>query len=282
MKPLPRFKNVVFSGGGSRCFWQAGFWSEAALPLGIHPENVAAVSAGAAMACMIFAGHIKKTLELFKLVTEHNPHNIYPINIFREAPVFPHAAMYRKAILEVIDMSSIKRIHRGPDIRIQITRLPRWFGPHTGTMAGLLAYQLEKILCRPVHPKLGRCIGFSPEVISVRNCKTPKALADLILASSCTPPFTPVFKYNGFSVLDGGLVDNVPVNAIGSAEGNTLVLLTRFYSKVPSMAGRTYVQPSEPITISKWDYTNPAGLQAAFDLGCHDGRLFVRKIKDNI
>ena len=282
MRTLPRFKNVVFAGGGIRCFWQAGFWSEVAVPLNIHPEKVAAVSAGAAMACMIFAGLWEETLDLFKLATGHNRRNIYPANIFRNAPVFPHAAMYRKAILEVIDMKSIQRIHRGPDIRIQIVRLPRWFGPYTGTLAGFLAYQLEKSFYRPVHPKLGRGIGFIPEVISVRDCRTPEALADLILASSCTPPFTPVLNYNGFPVLDGGIVDNVPVTAIGSAEGNTLVLLTRSYPKVPAIAKRTYVQPSEPISVSKWDYTNPAGLQAAFDLGCHDGRIFVQTTRDSI
>ncbi len=277
MKALPRFKNVVFAGGGIRCFWQAGFWNEIAGPLDIHPKKIAAVSAGAAVACMLFSGHLKKTLELFKSAIMDNRRNIYPANIFREASVFPHAAMYRKVLLEVIDIKSIQRIHQGPDIRIQITRLPRWLGPHTGVLVGLMAYQLEKICCRPVHPKLGRGIGFTPEIISVRDCKTPKDLADLILASSCTPPFTPVFKYNGCPVLDGGLVDNVPVNAIESAKGNTLVLLTRSYPKVPAIAERTYVQPSEPISVSKWDYTNPAGLQAAFDLGCHDGRIFVRE-----
>lgn len=46
---------VVFSGGGARCFWQAGFWRavRGALP---RPAVVAAVSGGAALAAILFAG----------------------------------------------------------------------------------------------------------------------------------------------------------------------------------------------------------------------------------
>ncbi|NJN40338.1 MAG: patatin-like phospholipase family protein, partial [Gammaproteobacteria bacterium] len=34
--------NVVFAGGGNRCLWQAGFWSEAAPRLGLIPQRIAA------------------------------------------------------------------------------------------------------------------------------------------------------------------------------------------------------------------------------------------------
>jgi hypothetical protein len=36
-----------------------------------------------------------------------------------------------------------------------------------------------------------------------------------------------------------------------------------------------YVQPSRPVPVASWDYTDPDGLQAAFDLGRRDGEAFA-------
>lgn len=46
---------VVFSGGGARCFWQAGFWEavRSTLP---EPRAVSAVSGGAAIAAILLSG----------------------------------------------------------------------------------------------------------------------------------------------------------------------------------------------------------------------------------
>ena len=81
--------------------------------------------------------------------------------------------------------------------------------------------------------------------------------------------------WNGNYVLDGGVVDNVPVCALDGAPGVTLVLLTRRYPALPDVPGRTYVQPSRKIPVSAWDYTNADGLQVAYDLGRRDGEAFL-------
>ena len=65
----------------------------------------------------------------------------------------------------------------------------------------------------------------------MRGCASPQALADLVLASSCTPPFTPLLAQGGCPALDGGLTDNVPVAAVERADGPTLVLLARRYAR---------------------------------------------------
>jgi len=75
-------------------------------------------------------------------------------------------------------------------------------------------------------------------------------------------------------LFDGGLVSNVPVDGIAQDSGQTLVLLTRQYSRLPSVAGRTYVQPSQMVPVAAWDYTNAAAVQCAFDLGRRDGERF--------
>ena len=78
--------------------------------------------------------------------------------------------------------------------------------------------------------------------------------------------------------LDGGIADNVPVAALADAPGATLVLLARRYRRLPAHSQRVYAQPSAEVPVSSWDYTNPAGLQAAYDLGRRDGELFARRI----
>ena len=85
-----------------------------------------------------------------------------------------------------------------------------------------------------------------------------EALADLVLASSCTPPFTPILHHAGRPALDGGVADNVPAGAV--PEAHTLVRLTRRYRSLPRHPLRTYVQPSVPIPVSSRDYTDPRGL----------------------
>ncbi len=275
------YSSVVFAGGGSRCLWQVGFWEVVSETLEFTPRRIAAVSAGAAMASLIFSGKAAESLKRFKDATARNRRNVYLANLFGNTPVFPHYAMYRRAILDALDPEGMDALHRGPDIRVLISRPPRFLGPRAATIIGILAYLAEKSLRGSVHPSFGRRLGFAPEVVSVRECADASALADLILASSCTPPFTPILSWNGKPVLDGGLVDNVPVCALGDVEGDALVLLTRRYGegKIPRTERLTYVQPSAPIPVSKWDYTNPGGLQDAYDLGRSDGEAFVKKLR---
>ena len=273
---LRRFDSVVFAGGGSRCFWHAGFWREVQEPLALAPRHVAAVSAAGAIACAIIAGIAEDAVRLFQAATRMNPRNVYPRNVFGKDPVFPHERMYRKAVLDLFDAAALAKVHAGPEIRMLLGHMPRWLGPRTGVLAAAAAYNFDKRIRRIVHPTTPFAIGFRPEVVSVRECATPEDLADLILASSCSPPMTPLLKWKGRYVLDGGVVDNVPVCALDDAPGETLVMLTRRYPKLPDIPGRTYVQPSVKLAVSAWDYTSAEGIQSAYDLGRRDGEAFVR------
>jgi len=271
----PGFDSVVFAGGGSRCFWHAGFWREVQGPLALAPRQIAAVSAAGAIACALNAGIGEEALRLFQAATRANSRNWYPRNLFAHDPVFPHERMYRKAVLGLFDPATLANVHAGPDIRMLLGHMPNWLGPRTGFLVAAAAYNFDKRVRKVVHPTTPQALGFWPEVVSVRGCPTPEALADLILASSCSPPMTPLLKWNGRYVLDGGVVDNVPVCALDDAPGETLVMLTRRYPALPDIPGRTYVQPSMKIPVSAWDYTNADGLQFAYDLGRRDGEAFV-------
>jgi predicted acylesterase/phospholipase RssA len=271
------YDSVVFAGGGNRCVWQAGFYRTVAEAVGFVPARVAAASAGAAVAAVLFAGCFDAALAHFKRATSSNPRNVHWANLLNGAPVFPHAAMYRHALLAVIDERALATLHEGPEFRVPITRAPRWLGPRTGFALAGLAEMVEHLVGPPVHPQLAPRLGFRADYRTVRECRTPEALADLVLASSCTPPFTPLLRHGGEPALDGGIADNVPVEALGDAPGRTLILLTRRYRRLPVHRSRCYAQPSVTVPVSSWDYTNPRGLQAAYDLGRRDGERFVRE-----
>ena len=279
----------MFAGGGNRCWWQAGFWDVVAPAIELKPRVIGAVSAGAATACMLYANDSRDTLAYYREALKHNDRNAYWGNLwgnpFRRGGtnahgerVFPHAAIYRRALNDVLGGAHFEKLKRdAPELRIVFTRLPRLLGPRTALAVGLVAYNLEKHWRRSLHPTFGRRLGFSPEIVRLQDCADIDDLVSLITASSCTPPFTPIERRDGRPTLDGGLVDNVPVDTVERGP-STLVLLTRHYPARPESfthLGRVYVQPSAKVAAKAWDYTNVPSLQATYDQGRRDGERFV-------
>lgn len=276
--PRRRFDNLVFAGGGNRCFWQAGFWSVVADVTQSTPSRVTAVSAGAAVSCALFSDTFEHAFSSYKRALSSNRRNIYLRNLFREDPVFPHGRMYRDAILKSIDLLALSRLHQGPDIRILMARPPRWAPRSVAMLLGMLAMGVDAVQGNAVHPSGGARVGFRSMFGSVRQCTSPEALADLIIASSCVPPLTPQARHEGVPLFDGGIVSNVPVDGIEPAGGETLVLLTRPFNQLPRVPGRTYVQPSQGVPVGAWDYTSAGAVQSAFDLGRRDGEQFCNRL----
>jgi predicted acylesterase/phospholipase RssA len=270
------FDAAVFAGGGCRCFWQLGFWSSAANRLGLVPERVGAVSAGAAMACAALTGVFEEIVDDFAARTAANQGNFLPRNWLRGEPAFPHEGIYRATILAMTDESRLARLRGGPDLRVLLGRPPKCAGRVGTLMLGLAGSRLESLLGGGVHAVWGRRFGFRPELVSVRQCGTAEELAALLLQSSCTPPALPLYLRDGRPVLDGGIIDGAPVEAVEPAR-RTLVLLTRRYplEALPRVPGRTYVQPSQPIPIETWDYASPDRVRQTFELGVRDGRAFA-------
>ncbi|ABF10425.1 putative acylesterase/phospholipase RssA [Cupriavidus metallidurans] len=277
------FDQIVFAGGGNRCWWQAGWWDTVEPELKLRPRVIAGISAGAATACMVYANDSKQTMAYYREVLANNSRNAYWGNLLRRERVFPHYGIYRNALLSLFGDSRLERLQEAPEIRIGVAHIPRWSGPRLAVAAGLLAYNIDKHLLKTLHPRLGRKLGFHPEFVRAQDCRSPEDLADLLLQSASTPPFTPVLRRDGRAVLDGGLVDNVPVDALDATPGNVLVLVTRLYPRprrfVLEVDGqrRLYLQPSMRVPISSWDYTRPEAMTHAYDLGCRDAETFLRE-----
>lgn len=276
----PSFPNVIFAGGGSRCFWQLGFWQGArsgGLDLGSELRFVGSVSAGCAMATAAVLDRADEALALFVEMAARNPGNVHWRNLGpgRDGPLLPHAGMYRSAVREFVrpeDLAAFRRV----SLAFLMASHPRWIGGIGSVALGLSLYNLEKTLRKPVHPSWPVRLGFRPVVGFAHECRDPEEFTDLVLASSCVPPVLPGGRYRAQPVLDGGLIDSAPALLAEDQPGETLVLLTRRSERpLPSIPSRTYVQPSRPIPIGKFDYANPAGLQAAWDLGVEDGQRFA-------
>ncbi len=277
------FKTVVFSGGGSRCLWQVGFWDTVAPAIKLKPEIIAGVSAGAAMAGMVTTGTSTIGIRLIKEYTAANRKNFYFTNLFRKEPAFPHFNIYRNVVLNTIDTAALKKLKKGPEVRVLFAHPPFYLGARSGTAFGLMSYVVEKHTTHPVHPKFASKLGYRYTVAKLNDCKTAEEVANLIMCSSCTPPIVPIQRYNGRITLDGGIIDNVPVSAVGDDEkrGRMLIMMSRIHreDRIPKIPGRVYVQPSVNPPVAKWDYTNPDGLQRAYDLGRYDGDAFLKKYR---
>lgn len=275
------FDAMVFAGGGNRCYWQGGFYEAAAGRLGLKPRLVVGASAGAFAATY-------SLLEIGPRVRQNvigacgtHLKNFDLAGWRRGGPFCPVGPMYQELLAATIDEAALARINAMTDFRIAYSRLPKRLSPTFGAALGIGAYQLEKQLFHPVHPRFGRALGFRGGFVAARDLKDPQLMRDALIASGGVPPFMPVTLVDGQPAFDGGLVDNVPVEPLLPIEaqgGRTLVLLTRLYKHVPKVANRTYVQPSQKINVKQFDITNPDGIRNAFELGLKDGDAFARSL----
>jgi len=272
---------IAFAGGGNRCYWQGGFFEAVSEKRDLVAPLMTAVSAGSFALCYSLLGLGPRVRNL--VISACGPHlKNFDLRGWRVGKsAFPVGVMYLDLLRDVFDDAALRKLQSLSDIEVGISRLPRGLPPVAGAALAIGAYQIEKQLFHPVHPKFGRRLGIRQEFVSVRSLGAAADLHNLILASGGVPPFMPVTRIGDGPAFDGGLVDNVPVAPLVPVEregGRTLVLLTRRYRNIPEVAGRTYVQPSEPIPISQFDIRNAEGFRLAYELGLKDGRAFAANL----
>ena len=271
------FDAVAFAGGGNRCYWQGGFWEATAERLGLAPALAVGVSAGAFAGIYSLLGIGERVRSAVFAACGPHQRNIDFAGWRAGGRLYPVGTLYAALLAEMLNHEAFARLQALIDLRIAVARAPRGLPPLAGAALGIGAYQLEKHLFHPVHPRFGRKLGFRPEFVAARELASPEQLVAALLASSGVPPFMPVTRIADRPAFDGGLVDNVPVEPllpVEAAGGRTLVLLTRVYRHLPQVPGRTYVQPSEPVRVKQFDVTNAAAMRAAYELGLRDGAAF--------
>ena len=272
MPEQPDIDAVVFSGGGARCFWQAGFWEAvgSALPV---PSAISAVSGGTAVAAILFAGGWSRFFSKFLELAASNERNVRLRNFLRRRPVFPHPSISRESFLHAVSARGLRALRSGPDFRIVISHPPRLLGARLGTLLAVAADEIEKRLTGRLNSRWVRGLGFHTSVVRARECDSPDALVQAILQSSTAPPMFPVTRRNGHAALDGALVDNVPLSAVAECR-RPLVLLSQHERALPAGGREVYACPSELVPVSAWDFSSPEKVVKTFELGLRDGARF--------
>ena len=273
---MTRDRAVTFAGGGSRTFYQLGLWTHWGSSIEPRIASVAACSAGACAATTIFSGRAEETVEFWKVRRRHIDRNFEWEKLLSGRNPLPQYPVYRDTLLFAYGNGGLDRIRALPfPLLITVSQFPKRLSAGLGLALGLCAYALERRF-RPesVHATFPRKVGFAPFAVDARACESPEELAALVLASSATPPLTPIGRFRDGAYLDGGFVDNAPAELAESADGvvRNLVLLTRSYATLPSSPSnaRVYVAPSTPVPVRKWDYANQDLVEATFELGVRD------------
>lgn len=274
--PQPTFENAVFAGGGSRCFWQLGFWqgaNEAGVELTRTVRYAASTSAGCIVATAALLDRTQEALTLFKSYTESNPRNIHWDNLRpgRDGPLLPHMDMFLRAAREFLTPTDLQNL-ASKRLEFLVTRIPGVWPASLAAMVAFMVYGLEKRITGALHPNWTQKLGFQPRVWSNQDAHDLEDFIAMMMASSSVPPVLPSPPYRGDRVLDGGIIDNVPAHLSDGRPGRTLVLLSKRYRHpLPEGGVRTYVQPSREITLDKFNYADPVALQQVYELGVGDG-----------
>ncbi len=273
------FDAVAFAGGGNRCYWQGGFWDALNAVHPQRPGRVVGVSAGAFQACFSLIGEGDRVRRIVIDACSTIEKELDWSRLLRGRSPFVVSGLYRNLLEEVFGTLELAALKAAPEVLIQLTHPPRFMPPMLAAYAAIGAYQVEKVWMGAAHSRAGRHVGLFPSWVSTHAVETPAELVDALMGTAAVPPFMPVGRVNGRPALDGGLVDNPPVDRIAEVEahgGRTLVLTTRAGRSMAEVEGRTVVRPSVPILTSRFAVTDADAIRAAYELGVRDGEAFAK------
>lgn len=267
---------LTLAGGGNRALVQIGLLRRWWPRLEPRIAVVSTCSAGASMAVSLLSGREPESSAYWFGRRAGVTENVAWRQLLRGKRPTPHTPIYRDTLRYALSEGGFQRIRNLPFPLLALTaRPPGWLPVPLAAIVGMSVYSIERQLrYGQLHPSAARRLGFAPVVFDLRECDAPEDVVDIVLASSATPPFTPIGRMNGISLLDGGLVDNAPAFLAERTPGVTrhLVLLTRPYpaASVGRKGIRWYLCPSEPVPISRWEYTRPDLVAATIALGARE------------
>lgn len=276
---------LTLAGGGNRAFFQLGVLDAWWPRLEARVGAVATCSAGACIAVMLLSGRREETFAYWFRRRAGVTRNFLWHRVLVGRRPTPHYPIYRDTLRFALADGGLDRIRSAPfPVHVLVAAPPPALPLPIAVPIGLAAYSLERWL-RPgrLHPGAGRRLGFRPVAVDLRAAESVEEAADLVLASSATPPFTPVGWVGGRRVLDGGVVDNAPAFLADDLGrwARHLVLLTRPYppEAMGHRNGRWYLCPSEPVPVDRWDYTRPQRILDTIALGSRDAVLRAEELE---
>ena len=274
----PPYPQLVFSGGGTRCFWHGGFMAVARERLAPSPARVVCVSGGVLSAASFVARRGKRLLDVMAEAFEAQDCNVAWHDLVEGTGLTPHQSLYREIVAEVLgDAEARDAVADGPSLEVVLAHPPggsSGVARLTGALA-TIAYEAElHILSRP-DLEWAEAAGLETSRADARAAAREGRLVDLVCAAAVIPPIFDPVMWDGRPVIDAGMAGHAPHPE--PDEGATLVLATRTYRNWPR-DGRTYVGPSEAVPADKIDFTDPGKIRRTWDCGEADARRFLAQI----
>jgi len=283
---------LIFSGGGNRCWWQAGFVAELISQGWTLPKDIIGCSAGAAIAASLITGTTDKALNACKRLYADNPGLIrykrgalkIPVG-FAQNEVYPN---WLKAFIGEEELACIKAFGR---FRVTASRLDRPIFRLTEITRAIFRHLRGKDFIALNQSDYAHNIaGLSQVFLEPTLLQSLDEALNTFEASAAASPFIFARKIAGKLYYDGGYISPIPVLAEEKSERNfssdreaastTLTLLTRHFEKKPTLFshfGKRFIQPSRKIPVSTWGCTADTTVDDAFELGQNDARDFIKK-----
>ncbi|KIT16650.1 patatin-like phospholipase family protein [Jannaschia aquimarina] len=276
-RPAP-YEQIVFSGGGLRCFWHGGWMEAVGESLEFRPARITGSSGGALSAAAWIAGRETRLFDRFVRAVRRTDWNVTLDDMDDDHGRTPHQRVYEAIVEDVIDAAAQARIAEGPAFQVNVSTVGDASGATLRALVAGTIYQAEQAVAPTPRPRLSASAGVEQRLIDARQAARDGMLPDLIRMAATVPPAFRPDDWDGEPIYDGGMVDKAPLP--DPDEGRTLVLLTkRFHSLPDDDPDRIdYVEPSETVLSgSKLDFTDPDLLHEAWALGGKDGRDWLAR-----
>ncbi len=273
---LLAFAQLVFSGGGTRCFWHGGFLEVVAPAIGIAPERIVGVSGGALSAASFITGRAHELKRVMIETFERVDSNLDLHAIPEGDSITPHQRIYREIVAALLDDDEARRrIAEGPAFQVQIGHPPSEAAPRASTIPLFTLYEAEKRLRGTPHLRWCQRAGLRAQLIDARRAARDDRLCELICAAAVIPPVFKIAIWDGQQVIDSGMADKAPMPEPN--RGRTLIMLTDEFPNTPRAPDRVYVAPSRETPADKIDFTDADKLRRTWELGRRDGDAFLAR-----
>jgi len=265
------YRNIVFSGGGNRCWWQAGMVDVLSRHSCWRAERLIGASAGAGIATAFATGRIQEALAAAVARFKSTPRNIEWRELLKGKRPFMLPRIYSDWISSFLDAADLVKLkQKNIKVEVAVTRPIPYLPLTLSTWLALALYSTEKFWLKNFHARLPHYFGFRAEHIDLADSADIGEACTLLLASAAAVPLTPVYRVNGKPALDGGFYDSVPLPAGGTENASTLILLTRHRPTQPRIfnyQGRVYLQPAQAVPATNMDCTNSDNVWMTYEQG---------------
>ncbi len=273
------YEQLVFSGGGLRCFWHGGWIEAVQQQMAFKPSRITGSSGGALSAAALIAGREHFLADRFIEAVKTCTANFSVQDLDDEDGRSAHQRVYEGVVEDVIDSAAMGRIAEGPVFQISVsTTGESQAGATTRAVLGGSVYQLEQVVAPTPKPRLAAYAGLEQRIFDARQAARDGTLPDLIRMAATVPPAFRADQWDGEWIYDGGMVNKAPLPEPDA--GRTLVLLTKRFKQLPDDAGGRvqYIQPQSPVLDgSRLDFTDVDLLHQAWEQGLDDGKTFLSR-----